>query len=101
MIPADHWVLEIVSHGYSIELLQTPQFHGVRSALPPPALPYILSKEVEGLLRNGVVTPVPLDLERSGFYSTYFLAPNQDGGHRPILNLKFFNFIVPKTSFMM
>ena len=31
VIQADRWVLEIVSHRYSIELLQTPQFHGVRS----------------------------------------------------------------------
>ena len=44
-----------------------------------------------GLLRNGVVTPVPPDQERTGFYSTYFLVPKQDGGHRPIVNLKFFN----------
>ena len=56
---------------------------------------------MEGLLRKGAVKPVPLDQERSGFYSTYFLVPKRDGGHRPILNLKFFNVIVRKTSFKM
>ena len=28
VIQVDHWVLKIVCHGYSIELLQTPQFLG-------------------------------------------------------------------------
>ena len=56
---------------------------------------------MEGLIRKGVVKPVPLDQERSRFYSTYFLVPKRDGGHRPILNLKLFNFIVRKTSFKM
>ena len=42
-----------------------------------------MSEEVEDLLRKGVVKPVPLDKERSGFYSTYFFVPKRDGGHRP------------------
>ena len=37
-----------------------------------------MSEEVEGLIRKGVVTPVPLDQERSGFYSTYFFVPKLD-----------------------
>ena len=35
------------------------------------------------------------------YYSTYFLVPKKDSGHRPILNLKFFNLDVCKTSFKM
>ena len=101
VMQADHWVLEVVSQGYSIELLQTPHFRGVRNTPPPPAAPSSPSEEVEDLLRKGVVKPVPLDQKRSGFYSTYFLVPKRDGGHRPILNLKFFNFIVCQTSFKM
>ena len=43
----------------------------------------------------------PLDKVRSGYYSTYFLVPKNDGGHRSILNLKFFNLNVSKTSIKM
>ena len=75
MILADHLVLELVLQGYSVELLQTPQYKGVRNTPPPPARPVILSKEVEDLLGKGVVKPVPLDQERSRFYSAYFLVP--------------------------
>ena len=90
----------MISQGYAIELLGTPQYRGVKST-PPHVRPDVLSDEVEDLLRKGVIKPVPLDQERSGFYSTYFLVPKRDGGHRPILNLKLFNFIVRKTSFRM
>ena len=75
VIQANRWVLEVVSEGYSIELLQTSQFQGIRNTLPPLAEPDILSEEAEHLLRKGVVKPVPLDQERSGFYSTSFLVP--------------------------
>lgn len=101
VIQADRWVLEVISQGYAIELLRTPQYRGVKSTPPPRAGPGVLSDEVEDLLRKGVIKPVPLHQERSGFYSTYFLVPKRDGGHRPILNLKLFNFGVRKTSFRM
>ena len=57
VIQADHCVLEVVSQGYSIESLQTPQFRvsqfqRVRNTPPPPAGPDILSKEEQGLLRS-------------------------------------------------
>ena len=38
---------------------------------------------------------------RSGYYSTYFLVPQKDSGHRPILNVMFFNLNVCKTLFKM
>ena len=38
---------------------------------------------------------------RSEYYSTYFVVPKKDGGLRPILNLKYFNLSVWKTSFKM
>ena len=37
-----------------------------------------MSEEVEGLIRKGVITPVPLDQERRGIYSTSFLVPKRD-----------------------
>ena len=52
VIQADRWVLEVVSCGYSVELLLTPQFQGVRNTPPPPAGADILSEEVQGLLRE-------------------------------------------------
>ena len=48
-----------------------------------------------------MVKTVPLEQERSGLYSTYFLVAKRGREHRPILNLKLFNFIVRNTSFKM
>ena len=31
VIQADHWVLDIIRHGYSIELIRHSQFQGVRN----------------------------------------------------------------------
>ena len=59
------------------------------------------SNEVEDLLREGTLVLTPLDQVRSGYYSAYVLVPNEDGSHRPILNLKFFSVTVCKTSFKM
>ena len=101
VIQTDCWVLEIIHQGYSIELLQIPQFKGVRSTPSPPAGPNILTEEVEDLLRTRALTPVLLNQEKSAFYSIYFLIPKRDEGHRPTLNLKYLNISVRKTLFMM
>ena len=79
---ADLWVLEIVNQGYSIELFHTPQFRGVRNTQSNPAGPDMLTAEVKDLLRKRAVAPVPLDQDREGFFSMYFLVPKRDGGHR-------------------
>ena len=34
VIQADHWVLEVIHYGYSIEMLWIPQFQGVRNTVP-------------------------------------------------------------------
>ena len=80
---------------------QTPQFRGVRSTPSPSTGPDVLTMAVENLLRKRAVSLVPLDQERDGFYSTYFLVSNRDKGLRPILNLKYFNLSVLKTLFKM
>ena len=41
----------------------------------------MLSNEVEDLWKV------------NGYCSTYFLVPKEDGSHRPILSLKFFNLM--------
>ena len=53
------------------------------------------------MLRKGAIVPTPLDQVRSGYYSSYFVVPQKACGHRPILNLKFFNLNVCKTSSKM
>ena len=52
-------------------------------------------------MRKGAIVLTLLDQVRSGYCSTYFLVPIKDSGHRPILNLKYFNLNVCKTSFKM
>ena len=61
----------------------------------------MLSNEVGHLVRKGAEVLNPLYQVKSGYYITYFLVPKKDGGYRPILNLKFFNLNVCKTSFKM
>ena len=73
VIQAGCWVLEIVHQGYGTELLHAPPFRGVRSTQSPPAGPDMLTTEVEDLLSKRAVAAVPLDQEREGFYSTYFV----------------------------
>ena len=59
VIQADHWVLEIICQGYSIELVQTPQFQGVMSTQVPLDGPEVPFNEVEDLLRKGAIVPTP------------------------------------------
>ena len=97
---SDQWVLEVVAHGYRLDLEKIPSFSGLRSTFLRDGLS-TLSDEVESLLEKCAVEPVPPGQERQGFYSTYFLVPKKDGGIRPILNLKSFNRFLRKHKFKM
>ena len=101
VILRDHWALEIVRQGYSIKLVRIPRFQGVQSTPVHRKGTELLSNEVKDLLWKGAIVLTPLDQVRSGYYSTYFLVPKKDGGLRLILNLKYFNLNVSKTSFKM
>ena len=102
IIHADHWVWEIIRHRILHRNDPTPKVpKGSGTHQTPLEGPLVLSNRVKDHLRKGVVVLTPLDQVRSGYYSTYFLVPKKDGGHRLILNLKFFNLNVCKTSFKM
>ena len=51
VIQANCWVLESIRQGYSIELVWTLQFQGVRSTPVPLEGLWLLSNDVEDLLR--------------------------------------------------
>jgi len=99
-ITSDQWVLEVVKHGYRLNLEGSPPFTGChRTRLRDGQA--ALSEEVASLLDKSAVEKVPPDQERTGFYSTYFLVPKKDGGIRPILNLKRFNQYLTVPKFKM
>ena len=76
-IATDQWVLNIIQHVFSIELLHIFHFNGVWSTKPPLLGASILSGEVKGLLHKQAVVPVPLNQENEGYFSTYFLIPKE------------------------
>ena len=78
-----------------------PPFNGIR-VTPVPVSPEkaeVLRAEVTALLDKAAIEVVPVDQERCGFYSTYFLVTKKDGGFRPILNLKQLNKLIQVPSF--
>ena len=99
-IGADSWVIEVVQQGYRLDLISEPAFQGIRSTRAVNSAS-VLTEEVRDLMMKGAVVPVPLDQKETGYYSTYFIVPKKDGGLRPILNLKWFNFHVTKVTFRM
>jgi len=48
----------------------------------------VIDEEVEALLRKGAIEKV---VSSPGYYSRVFVVPKEDGGWRPILNLKRLN----------
>ena len=99
IIQADCLVLEIIRHGYSIELIRPPKFLGVGNTTNPPRRTASTVQRGGGPPTEGHNSTGSPRQVRSGYYSPYFLVPKKEGSHRPILNLKFFNLNVCKTSF--
>ena len=58
-----------------------------------------LQQEVLSLLRKGAIEPVRD--RQAGFYSNLFVVKKQDGGFRPVINLKGLNLFIKKRSFRM
>ncbi len=99
------WVLRTIRSGYTPGLhpdYTPPRFDGVHlTVVNSASKASVLQQELSSLLQKGAIEEVPqLDVER-GFFSRYFLVPKRDGGLRPILDLRRFNFSLYKGKFKM
>ncbi|XP_067652431.1 uncharacterized protein [Haliotis asinina] len=80
-----------------------PCFSGIRHTPVPFSRERaeVLRAEVQSLLDKAAIEMVPEGQQEDGFYSTYFLVTKEDGGFRPILNLKGLNKFIEVPSFRM
>ena len=92
-------ILSIVQ-GFKIPFSQTPFQFG------PPQLARMnqeerlqINSEIKGMLRKGAIQQVKS--EPGKFLSNLFLVNKSDGGHRPVINLKFLNSFIPYQHFKM
>ena len=82
-------VLNIIKYGYRLQFGHRPQkFAGVIPTAVVPEQARVMEQEVQTLLVKGAIEIVPLPEKESGFYSRYFIVPKEDGGLRPILDLR-------------
>ena len=92
----DRWVLETVRI-YKIEFRMNPWQQG-----RPRPLQFnqsqcdLIQQEVAELMMKGAIREIAETSppEEGIFYSTLFLVPKKDGGHRPVINLKALNNFV-------
>ena len=99
-LTSDPWVIQAVTVGARIPLLQTPYqaVPGFNMAMSEEASA-ICEAEVASLLAKGAVTRLP-DSEQC-FVSGIFVIPKSSGGFRPITNLKGLNKFVEHQHFKM
>jgi hypothetical protein len=97
----DIWVTDVVTKGHSIEFKTKPSLsQKVRwTIIHDPQKSQVLAEEIQSLLEKDAIEPV--DPLSPGYYSTFFVVPKRDGGHRPILNLKPLNKFVVYKKFRM
>ena len=95
----DMSILSIVQ-GFKIPFSQTPLQFG------PPQLARVnqeerlqINSEIKEILRKGAIQQVKSDPGK--FLSNLFLVNKRDGGHRPVINLKFLNSFIPYQHFKM
>lgn len=100
---SDQWVLSTITHGYRLQFRRRPPpFSRVRMTIvKDPLLEPVLREEVQALLQKGAITKVPFNAQQTGFYSTYFIIPKKEGGHRPILDLRHLNQYLKILPFKM
>lgn len=99
LLTSDAWVLQTVQ-GFQLEFSQIPA-----QRLRPWPLQFtrdqisLIDAEVSELLRKGAI--VPASLHPQGFLSNIFLVEKQDGGYRPVINLRELNIWLVYRHFKM
>ncbi len=96
-------MLNTLEFGYSLQFKSKPAlFQGIFPTVLREEMQYkSLKDEVSIILGKLAITHLPLGPILQGFYSTYFLIPKRDGGLRPILNLRKFNYHLKCLPFRM
>ena len=89
-----------IVQGFKIPFSQTPFQYG------PPQLARVnqekrlqINSEIKEMLRKGAIQQVKS--EPGKFLSNLFLVNKKDGGHRPVINLKFLNSFISYHHFKM
>ncbi len=97
------WVLRTIRSGYTLQFgKESHRFDGVHlTVVNSASKSSVLQQELSSLLQKGAIEEVPQSEVERGFFSRYFLAPKRDGGLRPILDLRRFNFSLYKGKFKM
>lgn len=100
---SDPWVLTTMCKGYTLQFrCRPPKFSGlIPTVVTDPARSAALSREICSLLEKRAIEAVHPLVQKEGFYSTYFLVPNRDGGFRPILDLRRLNRFLKRLPFCM
>ncbi len=97
------WVLRTIRFDYTLQFGKNPpRFDRVHlTVVNSASKASVLQQELSSLLQKGAIEAVPQSEVERGFFSRYFLVPKRDGGLRPILDLRRFNFSLYKGKFKM
>ena len=100
-ITDDKWVLSTIANGYKLEFQSLPPFSGIRETVVIANNQAILNLEIESLLQNAVIEPVPFAQRLQGYYSAFFLVPKKSGDLRAVINLGPLNQYLKTQHFKM
>ncbi|KAG1178037.1 hypothetical protein G6F36_010725 [Rhizopus arrhizus] len=97
------WLLNTIRTGFQLHFHTQPPL----SHRPRPIAPFnqsqdqLLSSEIHQLLSKGAIESVNPQDPSPGFYSSMFVIPKRNGGHRPVFNLKNLNQYLTAPHFKM
>ena len=92
-------ILSIVQ-GFKIPFSQTPFQYGLHKLLRVNQEERLqINSEIQEMLRKGVIQQ--MKSEPGEFLNNLFLVNKKDGGHRPVINVKFLNSFIPYQHFKM